>query len=108
MSRVVSTVFPTLESAELAVQELVRRGIPEGAILLEEQSDPMAVSDVPAHGLSLGAGVTPEVTEAIVEQHDGEGPTFPVSGGYTVSVDAAGDQLNEELAREVLASSSAQ
>jgi hypothetical protein len=89
MDTVASPPFASLEAAEEAVARLRQRGVPEHVIAVEDQT--------PAHGLNLGAGVTPEAINAVIEQHEQE----PARGGYVVTVTTNGDVLNEEAAREV-------
>ncbi|MGV3617145.1 MAG: SPOR domain-containing protein [Fimbriimonas sp.] len=89
MDRVVSVPIPTLQSAEEIVAQLRQKGVPAHSIAVEDRT--------PAHGLSLGAGVTPDAVNAVIEEHD----TEAAPGGYVVTVDTGGDVLNESAAREV-------
>ena len=89
MENVVSTPFATLEAAEEVVAHLREKGVPAHAITVEDQT--------PAHGLNLGAGVTPDALNAVIEQQEAS----PATGGFVVSVATGGDVLNESAAREV-------
>lgn len=89
MDQVVSTPLATLEDAEAMVANLRQRGIPARSIAVEDRT--------PAHGLNLGAGVTPDAVNAVIELQE----DTPSMGGYVVTVETGGDILNESVAREV-------
>lgn len=89
MENVVSTPLATLEAAEEVVAHLREKGVPAHAITVEDRT--------PAQGLNLGAGVTADALNAVIEQHETSTPP----GGYVVAVNTGGDVLNEAVAREV-------
>lgn len=89
MDQVVSTPLASLEAAEELVAHLREKGIPARSIAVEDRA--------PAHGLNLGAGVTPDAINAVIEQQEDS----PSEGGYVVTVETGGDALNEAVALEV-------
>lgn len=89
MENVVSTPLATIEAAEQVVAQLRQKGVPAHAITVEDRT--------PAHGLNLGAGVTPDAVNAVIEQQE----ATPTLGGFVVAVETGGDVLNESAAREV-------
>lgn len=84
----VSATYPSKAEAEAIALQLVERGIPEPSITLTESPEEFV------EGLSLGAGVTPAATEALVEAHEGGSP-------YMVTVNTAGNISQEEVVHEV-------
>jgi len=88
MEPIVSPPFASRDEAEATVRLLRGRGIPDRAISV--------VDNAFAEHLSLGAGVDPSLTEALLERN-----VAAQSGAVYVSVDTGGDILNESAALEV-------
>lgn len=109
MERIVSTVFPTLDAAQEAAENLVRRGIPQDAISIVEQENDAAVPRSPAVGPSLGSGILPDAANALIEQHDvdagpAESPEEVIS--FLVQVEVGNSGADEKVARDILQNAS--
>jgi hypothetical protein len=88
----VSASFASLAAAENAARLLIERGIPEPAITLEDREDELMQT------LSLGAGVSVDATESLIEAKGDE-------ERFTLTVDTAGDLNREDVCRQIFAPS---
>jgi hypothetical protein len=94
---VVKRSFDSREEAEAVAQQLIERGIPQTSIAVDASS--VTSNEMPPVGPSIGSGVTPEATEALIDAHDGE--STAVEQGFTLEVDTHGDPLQEAVVSEV-------
>jgi hypothetical protein len=91
--------FSTRQEADEAVLYFTQRGVPATAVQVLEGAEPVIAAPAPV-GPALGFGVTPEATNALIEEAAEESVSVSEERVYVVSVNTEGDVSRLKLARE--------